>query len=90
MNKTRRMLIVVASLLSPILVGFIVGALQPAGSIYGLIFILATFFGVPFIGVTGLVIATARRNQQPKSYTSLLGYVIPAVLVCSCEIIAGF
>lgn len=82
-NKTRYA-IIVFSVLSPILSGFISGTIDPnMGETDGLGTVLFMIIGPPFVGIVGLVVSSAVSMFKVKNKNwSLAGYISSALLTC--------
>jgi hypothetical protein len=80
--KIKYTLLKIALVLSPLIVGELVGLLLPVNTDYGAGVIFISFLGIPFIALTGLVTTFLTRKSSKASYNSLMGFVVPAIIAC--------
>ena len=86
MSKTKHNLTVIALVLSPLWIGLLASIGQPSDSLSGLGVIGGAILGIPIIAVIGLVISLLTRNSFSADRSSIIGYAVPAVLVCAYEL----
>jgi hypothetical protein len=88
--KIKYTLLKIALVLSPLIIGELVGLLLPVSSDYGAGVIFIAFFGLPFIAITGLVTTFLTRKSSKASYNSLMGFAVPAIIVCFYLVFMAF
>jgi len=81
----KRNLAILLLILSPLIVGLVFSLFDSPESVFAISVILATVFGVPLIAVTGIIVSFLLRNSRKSQEYSIIGYVIPALLVISWE-----
>ena len=86
MSKFLRILLILALILSPLWVGLIASPRYQAENLSPFVVLLATVIGVPIIVIVGITTSIVTRNKSNAKKWSLVGYLIPAVLVCIYEI----
>lgn len=88
MSNTKLNLIILGLVLSPVWVGLLASIGQPPTSVSGLGVVGGAVLGTPFIAVVGLVISFFTRNSINPNKASVIGYAIPAFVVCAYELFA--
>ena len=88
MNKTLRTLLIWALLLSPVWVGLVVVRLQPYRQ-GDPVMMLGQALGVAVIGIVGLILSVRVRKSDSADKLSVIGYAVPAVLVCGYQLFAA-
>jgi uncharacterized membrane protein YeaQ/YmgE (transglycosylase-associated protein family) len=88
--KIKYTLLKIALVLSPLIVGELVGLLLHVNSDYGAGVIFISFLGITFIALTGLVTTFLTRKSSKPSYNSLMGFVVPAIIVCFYLVFMSF
>ncbi|MET0779827.1 MAG: hypothetical protein ABWY71_03250 [Candidatus Saccharimonadales bacterium] len=89
MNKTLRVVLIWGLLLSPVWLGLIISRVQPYW--HGdpaMMFRQAV--GVAGIGVIGLAVSLLTRKKDNADKLSVIGYAVPALLVCGGQLWAAF
>jgi hypothetical protein len=83
-------LIVTAILLSPLWVGKAAQPFSPSdgSDSYAIGFFgAAILIGIPIIACTGLLVSFLAKKSAKAETISIIGYLIPAVLICIIELI---
>ncbi|MEK7594360.1 MAG: hypothetical protein AAB436_01835 [Patescibacteria group bacterium] len=80
MSKTTQNILITVAIISPLLFGLI-------ASLNGLIVVIGAVLGIPIIAARGLIISFLKRNTP--NYPAVIGYTIPALVVCTWMILAS-
>ncbi len=88
MNKTARNVLILALILSPLWVAILASPDQSEANFSGLGLGLLIIMGIPLIGVIGITFSIITRNQINANRLSIIGYAIPAIVICGYELFA--
>jgi hypothetical protein len=90
MMKYLRIPLILALILSPYWVGYLLTLSKPPDSDVGLGLFIVAIIGVPLVAVCGIIISFLTRNKitsNTSTIWSVMSYAIPALLICGYEFI---
>ena len=85
-NKKLKLTFVALSIVGPLLIGLYKLNTKNTESLVGIGVWFAFMFGIPLIFISGLVTSLLTRGSKNKQIYSTLGFLLPALLVCSYEL----
>ena len=88
MNKSLRVVLIWALLLSPVWVGILLTLAQPHTQ-GNPVMLLGQAIGVTFIGIVGITVSLLTRKKKNADKISVIGYAVPAVLVFGYQLFSA-
>ena len=89
MNKNaKRVIAVLLLILSPLIASFVINAFRNNVSLFaGFDMIIVAIIGIPVIAIIGLL--TSMYNKGTEKEASIVGYVVPAVIVIAYQVLVA-